>query len=272
MTGVKHILQGRWLGHPIHPLLVHLPIGLFVLSLILDIASFAHPGHAMLGASFWSMLLGVITALLAALPGFADYASIRRDRLGHKTATTHMILNLIVVVIYIVDLAIRWQMDQDAHVAGAAFVLSLAAIAILSYSGYLGGVMVYDQGIAVGRHRRATDEPGPIIEGPDLGPDDLEEGQTRLARADGVLVTIVKHQEQLYCVQEFCAHRFGPLSEGACHDGKIQCPWHRSEFDLKTGKVVRGPAKVDLKAFDLVSENGRIKLRVNQPADRIMSA
>ena len=48
---------------------------------------------------------------------------------------------------------------------------------------------------------------------------------------------IARVNGELFALQEFCTHRYGTLSEGAIKDGQIECPWHRSCFDLRTGKV-----------------------------------
>src|SRR3954454_16614731 len=98
---LKDVLEGKPLRHPVHPMLVHFPIGLFILSLLLDIASFGFPtaSHLVLG-SFYAMALGVVTALLAAIPGFVDYTDIRVDHPGRRIATAHMTLNLITVAVY----------------------------------------------------------------------------------------------------------------------------------------------------------------------------
>src|SRR5205809_4579031 len=80
---LKDLLEGKPLRHPIHPMLVHFPIGLFVLSFILDLVSLApSPRPFLVSAAFYAMLLGIITALLAAVPGFVDYSDIRRDHPG----------------------------------------------------------------------------------------------------------------------------------------------------------------------------------------------
>src|SRR5256886_12117423 len=81
---LKDILEGKPLRHPIHPMLVHFPIGFFILSLLLDLASFFFSGTPyILRSSFYAMLLGVITALIAAVPGFVDYSDIRNDHPGN---------------------------------------------------------------------------------------------------------------------------------------------------------------------------------------------
>jgi len=95
---LKDFLEGKPLRHPLHPMLVHFPIGLFLLSFFLDLASLAFPFVPnLVRGSFYAMLLGVITALLAAVPGFVDYTDIRSDHPAKRIATIHLMLNLIVV-------------------------------------------------------------------------------------------------------------------------------------------------------------------------------
>src|SRR6266446_5471664 len=105
---LKDFLEGKPLRHPIHPLLVHFPIGLFILSFLFDLASLVFPFELYLVRdSFYAMLLGVIMALIAAVPGFVDYTDIRSDHPGKRTATAHLTLNLIVVAIYGINLGVR---------------------------------------------------------------------------------------------------------------------------------------------------------------------
>src|SRR5438874_13703210 len=89
---LKDILEGKPLRHPIHPMLVHFPIGFFILSLLLDLATFLFPATPLLlRTSFYAILFGVITALVAAVPGFIDYSDIRNDHPAKRIATAHMI-------------------------------------------------------------------------------------------------------------------------------------------------------------------------------------
>src|SRR6266581_1789568 len=149
---LKDFLEGKPLRHPLHPMLVHFPIGLFVLSLLLDLASRAFANTpSLVRDSFYAMLLGVITALIAAVPGLVDYTDIRSDHPAKRTATAHMILNLIVVALYGINLGIRSSMLADPKIPLLPFILSLVGVALLSASGYLGGRLVYDEGIRVGR-------------------------------------------------------------------------------------------------------------------------
>jgi nitrite reductase/ring-hydroxylating ferredoxin subunit len=94
---------------------------------------------------------------------------------------------------------------------------------------------------------------------------DLAEGETLRVDFDGVVVAIALLEGQLFAFQEFCTHRFGPLSEGSFHNGEVQCPWHGSCFDVRTGKVTRGPAKVNLKTYRVLVTDGTIHIDL-QPA------
>src|SRR5207247_6376956 len=127
------ILEGKPFRHPIHPMLVHFPIGFFILSLLLDLGTLLFPDALNLPrASFYAMLFGVITSLLAAVPGFVDYTDIRSDHPGKRTATAHMTLNLLVVAVYGINLGLRSSSLADSKISIAPLVLSLVGVGLLS--------------------------------------------------------------------------------------------------------------------------------------------
>ena len=82
---------------------------------------------------------------------------------------------------------------------------------------------------------------------------------------NGVVVAIARVDQALYAFQEFCTHRFGPLSEGEVRGCEVVCPWHNSRFDVRTGKVIKGPAKVDLRIFRVETREGKIWLEIPSP-------
>lgn len=133
-------------GHPIHPMLVTLPIGMWVFSLVADLISMrsASPDtwHA---AALYTMIGGIIGALLAALPGLVDLLSLR-DAAIKSTALKHMAINLTVVALYVIN---AWTRMSGAVSPNVSLLLSLVAIAMLLVSGWLGGKMVYEAGVAV---------------------------------------------------------------------------------------------------------------------------
>jgi nitrite reductase/ring-hydroxylating ferredoxin subunit/uncharacterized membrane protein len=271
---LKQVLQGKLLGHPLHVILVHLPIGLFLLSFIFDIATLTNL-TAGARAAYMTMAFAVLTAVLAAIPGVVDYSSIRRDHPARRVAVYHMLLNLAAVVLYIVNLAVRARNLDPPTLPIGAFVISLIGVAMLSLSGYLGGVMVYDHGIGVGRHRRRGKTPVETIKRTSADARDgfvavadekaLENEQSLRVEIDDTVMTVAKVNDQLYAFQEFCTHRYGPLSEGCFEGQSVRCPWHRSCFDMKTGAVVEGPAKESIRVFEVVARDGKVMVRV--PSD-----
>lgn len=150
----------RVANHPLHPMLVPIPIACFLLTLIGDLAYAGTNNPFWYFFSTWTMGIGVIGGLLAALPGLADYVSVVPHQ-AKKQATTHMILNLGIVGLFIVNLALRAFTTAST---GANWWLSLAltvvANAALLYAGWLGGELVY-------RHRIGVEE-GETREGPQL--------------------------------------------------------------------------------------------------------
>jgi uncharacterized membrane protein/nitrite reductase/ring-hydroxylating ferredoxin subunit len=271
---LKDFLEGKPLRHPLHPLLVHFPIGLFIVSLLLDLASLVFRSTPnLVRDAFYAMLLGIITALIAAVPGFVDYTDIRSDHPGKRNATAHLTLNLIVVALYGINLGVRSSSLNELQTPVGSLVLSLIGIVLLSASGYLGGRLVYADGIGVGRHKRRTPTPvstlhftapenGEVVFAPIPEAERLGEKETLRVEINGEVITIAKIENNLYAFQEFCTHRFGPLSEGDFDGFNVQCPWHNSCFDVRTGEVSNGPAKVNLKTFRVETRDGNIYVGV----------
>lgn len=272
---LRDLLEGKPFGHPLHPLLVHLPIGLLYLTLLLDLLTlFFDGGNALVRAAFYTLLLALVMSLVAAVPGLVDRADIRDDHPAKKVANAHMVLNITAAVFTAFSLLLRYGVLGVEATPVAPLVLSLIAVALVSYSGYLGGMLVYGDGIGVGRHNRRTATPEQTLRPTTIAAApgdsvaiarsaDLAEGATLRAEVDGFVMTIARVDGQVYAFQEFCTHRFGPLSEGPLHDHQIQCPWHNSCFDIRSGKVTQGPAKVDLKTARVHEADGWIHVKVD---------
>lgn len=147
---VSAALAGPY-GHPFHPILVTVPIGAWVASLVFDIASriVGDPGFLAQG-SVWLIAIGVIGALLAALVGFLDLMAIPTGTRAFRIGLLHMGLNLLVAGAYIGNFF--WRYASYGHpgpVAIGPLVLSAASLAVLAVSGYLGGKLAYRYGVRV---------------------------------------------------------------------------------------------------------------------------
>lgn len=150
---MKDFLQGKWLKHPLHPILVHIPTALWPAALVFDILSnFGVGGNAMVQTSFYAIAFGVVAALAAIPTGLADWWDIKPDKPARKIGLYHMVLNLTITALQIVNLLLRLgTLTLDTSVAGLPLVLSVISTLLLGASSYLGGMMVFDYGISVAR-------------------------------------------------------------------------------------------------------------------------
>jgi uncharacterized membrane protein len=146
-------LQGKWLKHPLHPALVHIPTALWPAAFIFDILSRIGEGdNVFVQLSFYSILIGLLVALLAIPTGYADWTGIRREKPAWKIGLYHMGLNALVWVLSGINLILRLDAYQTTQSVPIAWLwLSGLAVLLLMASGYLGGRMIYAYGINVAR-------------------------------------------------------------------------------------------------------------------------
>ena len=138
-------------GHPLHPMLVAVPIGLFIWTLVSDIVYLATShNHMWYDIAFWTGIAAIVTALVAALPGFGDYFTMALHSDARAIATAHMVLNLSVVALFFVAMLL---MLNDGAVAGGRltimFIIHVVAVGMLAVSGWLGGEMVFRHHLAM---------------------------------------------------------------------------------------------------------------------------
>jgi uncharacterized membrane protein len=135
-------------GHPIHPIVVTVPIGAWVASLLFDLLGYASddPEPFAIGAR-WLIAIGIIGALVAAGFGVLDLLAIPRRTRAASVAVTHMAINLVAVVVFAVSLGLR--VGESGSTQTPPLLLSLAGLALLGVSGYLGGKLAYGYGVRV---------------------------------------------------------------------------------------------------------------------------
>jgi len=130
-------------------MLITIPIGLWLFSFASDVVVYFSEGDVsgvlwfMIG--YWTMAGGLVGALVAAVPGAIDLLSLR-DRRLRTLATTHMSINLAVVVLYMVNLWLR-TIEPPDFLAGMG--LSAIGLMLLSVSGWIGGELVHVHGVGV---------------------------------------------------------------------------------------------------------------------------
>ncbi len=137
-------------GHPIHPILVTVPIGAWLASLVFDIASHVVDDGAKTYSDGAELLIviGVIGAVLAAVWGLIDYRRIERGTPAFRLGTAHLVINDVVLVLFAISWIIRRNADDEAT-NGGLIVLSIVGLALLGVSGWLGGKLAYRYGVRV---------------------------------------------------------------------------------------------------------------------------
>ena len=94
-----------------------------------------------------------------------------------------------------------------------------------------------------------------------VGVSDVNEGVILVAEVDGDPVVACKIAEEFHAIGGVCPHAMGPLEDGNIVDGQIECPWHASRFDLKSGAVTRGPATEATPKYDVTVDGQDILVR-----------
>jgi nitrite reductase/ring-hydroxylating ferredoxin subunit/uncharacterized membrane protein len=252
----KDFLHGTWLGHPLHPVLVQVPVGAWISAGVLDLLPSMRPAATVLIGT------GVAASGPAALSGAADWseqgAGVRR--LG----AIHAALNTAALGLYVGSLVAR---GRGRGALGR--VLSYSGLGLASGSAAIGGHMSYAQ--SSGASHAATAARALSSDWIDLGPlDDLPEGRPamRTGQGSGVAVPLaaVRRGARVDVFIGACSHLAGPLYEGKVEDVRghscLVCPWHGSAFDLDNGEPRRGPAANPQEKLEVRMEAGRVMARL----------
>jgi nitrite reductase/ring-hydroxylating ferredoxin subunit/uncharacterized membrane protein len=276
-------------SHPLHAMLIPFPFAFLVgamgfdaIGVIGGLPTFWLVGHYMLAA-------GIITALVAAIPGIIDYGTTVPPRSSaKKRAVTHGLTNSFAVALF----ATAWFGRTASQPDLMALVLEVAGAAVLSSGAWMGGTLVYRNQIGVdhryagaGKWREATISvpAGDFVTVADA--DELKPGQMKLLHLNGRRWVVsrvgqgeaghddvgqggaaqggagVLTADAFAVFEDRCPHRGGSLADGCLIDGTVQCPWHGSQFDVRTGQVVAGPAKDTIATCEVRIDGGNVKLR-----------
>lgn len=138
----------RALGHPVHPMLIVFPLGLLATAVVFDILYLAFDNTDLAVASYWMIIAGILGGLLAAVFGFIDWLTIPAGTRAKSVGLTHGVGNFIVVLLFTISWFMR--MNTTGHIPTTlALVLSFAGAILATFTGWLGGELVYRLGLAV---------------------------------------------------------------------------------------------------------------------------
>jgi len=235
-TRTRDALHGVWLGHPLHPTLVQVPLGAWLSAAVLDLL----PGQRR--AATILVGVGTVSALPTAVAGANDWAfSLSQEQ--RRVGLVHAISNTVGLALYASSLVARLR---GRHGPGRA--LGFLGLATVAGGGYLGGHLAYKQ--AAGTNQAAP-ELRLISEGwhPVADLASLPDSTVVSRAVDDIPVLVYRHGEEITVLLGRCAHQSGPLGEGdvigSDGDACVVCPWHGSTFRLTDGTVTHGPAATD---------------------------
>ncbi len=147
-------------GHPIHPMLVPIPIGAFALAFVGDVAYATSGIYFWYAFSFVAIGIGILGVVLAAPFGLADYLAIPAGTQAKRTASVHLTLNVTALVLYLLNWLLRRGGGAASEEAWPlAFLSEVFAFVTLAISGWLGGRLVFEEKIGVPEERRASEKP-----------------------------------------------------------------------------------------------------------------
>ena len=248
---VKNFLHGTWLGHPLHPVLTDVPIGAWTAAFALD-AMESISGRRELGSGAdVAITVGLVGAVGAAATGLTDWSETYGR--ARKVGLLHGMLNAGATALYVTSLVLRRKKKRNA---GLGF--AMLGYAVSSAAAYLGGHLVFGEQVGV-NHAAAQEMPKEFV--PVLADAELVEGQMKRADAGGVPVLLVRCEGEVCALAHTCSHLGGPLSEGKLDGDVVQCPWHRSRFNVRDGSVVDGPATFPQPRFEARVREGQIEVR-----------
>lgn len=244
----RDFLHGVPLGHPLHPLMVYLPIGGWTAAVVLDLLPGNHSrsAHALVD-------VGLLGALPAVVSGLADWS--QQHERQQRVGVVHAALNATGAVLFAASSIARYR-GREAK----GKTLALCGAGTVGLGGYLGAhISYYRAGGANSADALLDLTP---MDWCDLGPlDGFPDGGLGGADADGVPVIVVRRDRTVSVFLGACTHMGAPLAGGEVVDRCVRCPWHGSEFSLDSGTVVHGPATAALEALETSTADGRLWVR-----------
>ncbi|MEU2950746.1 Rieske 2Fe-2S domain-containing protein [Streptomyces xanthochromogenes] len=246
----RAVLQGRPIGHPLHPVLVQVPIGAWTSAAVLDLV----PGGGRNARLLIGM--GVVSAVPAAWAGWVDWAEQPERQL--RTGVVHAASNGLAIGLYAGSWAVR---GRGRPVLGR--LLAFAGLGVASAGGMIGGHLAFRQ--AVGSNK--TEPVDHLVEPgwhPVGSPSEFPEGQgVRRMLGEVPLLVVREPHGEFRVLVDRCSHMAGPLSQGKVADGCVECPWHGSVFRLTDGQNVGGPATAPQPVFETrLTEDGVLEVRL----------
>ena len=237
------VLHGTWIGHPLHPIVAEITLGMWVSSGVLDALALAGvvPDELEDGVEVATATLvgaGLTTAVPTIAAGWTDWSDLHTEQ--QRLGMVHAGTNVVAAGLFAASLVARLRGRR-----GRGRWLSVAAVAVSSLGAALGGHLSY-RWAAGANHTEDVPHRVPQDWQRVAAFDELALGRPTAAALGEVPAVVLRTEDGVSVLAGACSHLSGPLAEGdvVVEDGQtcLVCPWHGSTFRVADGAVVHGPA------------------------------
>ena len=231
---LQDLLNGSWLGHSLHPVVVDVVVGGSTAAVLLQVLSWLGVGDLRV-AILWVLALTWLAGLSAIVSGLTDFKDTATGDERHVVGL-HGLINILATTV-LIGAFLGLLADADL----LAGVLIVAGFAILSVGAFIGGHIVFKYGYMVNHNAfsggKKAKEYAAILPAADLA-----EATPTKAMLGPTALVLVRRGDLVFALKETCSHAGGPLSQGELDGYTVICPWHGSAFRLSDGAVRHGPA------------------------------
>ncbi len=250
---------GRWMGHSVHAALSDLPIGFWSGTVVLDLLGKDVPtAGTRLDPAATLSAAGLLAAVATVATGVTDWSV--SDGEDRRVGLFHGLLNVAGVTLQGASLAARLGGHRSS-----ARALSASSLTVTAASGFIGGHLVQGRAVMVSRVATTTG-PGRWVRA--VAEADLPDDTLTGVEVEGRQVLLHRNDQEIHALDNLCSHAGGLLSRGEVIDCAVECPLHGSRFDLRDGRVVRGPAHHPQPVLPTRIRNGWIEVRGALPRSK----
>ena len=231
---LQDFLNGSWLGHSLHPVIVDVVIGGATAAVLLQVLSWLGVGELRV-ALLWVLGLTWVSALSAIVTGLTDFKDTATGDERHVVGL-HGLINIVATSILVGSfLALLGEAD-----ALAGWLL-LVGYLVIGVGGFIGGHVVFKYGYMVNHNAFAGGKKAKEFTAV-LPAGELAEATPTKAMLGTTALVVVRRGDLVFALKETCSHAGGPLAQGKLEGYTVVCPWHASAFRLSDGAVRHGPA------------------------------
>jgi uncharacterized membrane protein len=139
--------KAKFLGHPVHPMLIVFPLGLLATAVIFDVIALSRGASSLYNAAYWMIAAGILGGIISAVFGLIDWLAIPARTRAKKIGLWHGLGNVVVLLMF----ALSWWLRRASPESPPATALGFSFVAVVFalVTAWLGGELVERLGVGV---------------------------------------------------------------------------------------------------------------------------